>query len=52
MIEQGGKKLGETATISGKKATASVTLKPGKYTFYCSVDSHRQAGMQGTLIVR
>lgn len=52
VIVQGTKKLGETATISGKKATASVTLKPGKYTFFCSVDSHRQAGMQGTLIVK
>ncbi len=52
VIVQGTKKLAETATISGKKATASVTLKPGKYTFFCSVDSHRQAGMQGTLIVK
>ena len=36
---------------SGGTSTVSVTLKPGKYTFYCPVDSHKQAGMQGTLTV-
>jgi plastocyanin len=28
------------------------TLEPGAYTFYCQVDSHRQAGMVGTLVVK
>ena len=36
----------------GAKSTVSVTLKPGKYTFYCPVPGHRQAGMQGTLTVQ
>ena len=27
-------------------------LKPGSYTFYCSVDSHEAAGMKGTLTVQ
>ena len=36
---------------SGGTSTVSVTLKPGKYTFYCPVDSHKQAGMEGTLTV-
>jgi uncharacterized cupredoxin-like copper-binding protein len=37
----------------GKDSTVTVDLsKPGKYTFYCPVDSHRQAGMQGTLTVQ
>jgi plastocyanin len=47
----GGKKLGGTSTISGSSTKATVDLKPGTYTFYCSVDAHRQAGMQGKLTV-
>ncbi len=27
-------------------------LPPGTYQFYCSISGHRQAGMEGTLIVR
>jgi plastocyanin len=40
VVQQGG-----TSTVTAK-------LKPGTYTFYCSVDSHRQAGMEGKLTVR
>jgi uncharacterized cupredoxin-like copper-binding protein len=36
---------------AGGTSTVSVKLKPGKYTFYCPVDGHRKAGMQGTLTV-
>jgi plastocyanin len=36
----------------GGTSTATATLKAGTYTFYCSVDSHRQAGMEGTLTVK
>ncbi|HEX4719523.1 MAG TPA: plastocyanin/azurin family copper-binding protein [Thermoleophilaceae bacterium] len=36
----------------GGKSTVTVTLKPGKYTFYCSVDGHEAAGMNGELDVR
>ena len=43
-------KDGQTVT-SGGASTVSVTLKPGKYTFYCPVDSHKQQGMEGTLTV-
>jgi uncharacterized cupredoxin-like copper-binding protein len=36
----------------GKTSKVTVELKPGKYTFYCSVPGHEQAGMMGTLTVR
>jgi uncharacterized cupredoxin-like copper-binding protein len=36
----------------GGTSTLSVSLKPGKYTFYCPVPGHLQAGMQGTLTVQ
>lgn len=35
----------------GGVSKASGDLKAGKYEFYCPVDSHRQAGMEGTLTV-
>jgi mono/diheme cytochrome c family protein len=37
---------------NGGVSTVSTSLKPGKYTFYCSVDGHRAAGMQGVLTVK
>ena len=50
-IAQGTKVVGATPTFTGGSRTVSVTLKPGKYVFYCSVPGHRQAGMEGTLTV-
>jgi uncharacterized cupredoxin-like copper-binding protein len=37
---------------NGGASTVSANLKPGKYTFFCSVPGHRQAGMVGTLTVK
>lgn len=48
----GGAVVGGTPTFAGGTKSLSVSLKPGTYTFYCSVPGHRAAGMQGTLVVR
>jgi plastocyanin len=52
-IQQGtsGAVVGSTPTFQGGSKTLTVKLKPGTYTFFCSVPGHRQGGMQGTLTV-
>jgi plastocyanin len=40
----------ETKTVTGGSADVTVNLKPGKYEYYCPVDSHKQS-MKGTLTV-
>ena len=47
-----GAVLGATPTFQGGTKSLTLTLKPGTYTFFCSVPGHRQAGMHGTLVVR
>lgn len=53
-LQQGtdGAIIGQGETVSGggvSKVTAN--LKPGTYTFFCTLPGHRAAGMQGTLTV-
>jgi plastocyanin len=36
----------------GGVSELELDLKPGEYTFYCSVDGHREGGMEGTLTVK
>jgi uncharacterized cupredoxin-like copper-binding protein len=50
-VAQGSTVLGATPTFKGGSKTLTLNLKPGTYTFYCSVPGHRQAGMEGTLTV-
>ncbi len=47
-----GEEVGKTELIADGTDTATVDLKPGTYTFYCSVPGHREAGMEGTLTVK
>lgn len=50
-IKSGSKQLGGTKIIGKGTTKATVTLKKGTYTFYCSVPGHEAAGMKGKLIV-
>ena len=52
LIDSANKVLGQTPTFDGGTKSFNVTLKPGTYTYYCSVPGHREAGMQGTLTVK
>jgi plastocyanin len=45
--EKEGKVVGK-----GGVSTVSAEVKPGKYTYYCSVPGHRDGGMEGTLTVK
>jgi plastocyanin len=48
----GGEMVGKTEIVTESSSNTVVNLKPGKYTFYCSVPGHREAGMEGTLTVK
>jgi plastocyanin len=52
VIEGNGVDKSGPVVSSGGTSTVSAALKAGKYTFYCSVDGHEQAGMKGTLTVK
>jgi plastocyanin len=43
--------LGCTGTFRGDRGRLRLRLPAGRYTFFCSVPGHREAGMQGTLAV-
>jgi plastocyanin len=47
-----GSVVGATPTFSGESKALTLKLAPGTYKFYCSVPGHRQAGMEGTLVVK
>ncbi len=50
--DSGGKQVAATPTFSGGTKSVTATLKPGTYTFLCTVPGHADAGMKGTLTVK
>jgi plastocyanin len=51
-VKNGG--IDEKGPVVGQGGTSrvSASLRPGKYTFYCSVPGHEDGGMKGTLTVK
>jgi uncharacterized cupredoxin-like copper-binding protein len=50
--DSSGKTVAQTELVAEGEDSTAATLKPGTYTFYCSVPGHREAGMEGTLTVK
>jgi plastocyanin len=50
--DSGGETVAKTEVIGEGSDSTVAELKPGKYTFYCSVPGHREAGMEGALTVK
>jgi len=50
--DSGGTTVGQTELIASSATSTTVNLKPGTYTYYCTVPGHREAGMEGTLTVK
>lgn len=50
-IEENGKEIAVSETITDGKTSVSADLAAGTYTFLCTVPGHAEAGMQGTLTV-
>jgi plastocyanin len=48
----GGEEIAVSKVIAESSTSVSAELKPGKYTFFCTVPGHREAGMEGTLTVK
>ena len=50
--DSSGQEVGKTDLVAQDKASFTATVKPGTYTYFCSVPGHRDGGMEGTLTVQ
>jgi plastocyanin len=50
--DENGEEIGGVEVVQEGTETGEVELKPGTYTYFCSIPGHRQAGMEGTLVVK
>ena len=51
-IEGNGVNQAGPVVQGGATSKFTANLKPGTYTFFCSVPGHRQGGMEGKLTVK
>lgn len=51
-IVKGSQEIAKSDLIAQSKTSVSADLAAGKYTFFCTVPGHREAGMEGTLTVK
>jgi uncharacterized cupredoxin-like copper-binding protein len=51
-IKLNGKVHKSKLASKGQTVKLKITLKPGTYTFFCSVPGHEAAGMKGKLVVK
>jgi plastocyanin len=50
-LEFEGKEIGKSEVVTNSESSLKLDLDPGEYVFYCTVPGHRQAGMEGDLLV-
>lgn len=43
---------GSAVVLAGQTNSFTITLQPGNYTMWCSINAHRSLGMEGTITVQ
>lgn len=49
---ESGEEVAASETVAKGKTSVTAELAPGTYTFFCTVPGHREAGMEGKLVVK